>query len=66
MAEPLRATVSLKITLGACVAAVLSACAVGPNFHTPAAPQDSTYGKAQQAMPATIGAAKLVPTSIVV
>jgi NodT family efflux transporter outer membrane factor (OMF) lipoprotein len=45
----------MKTSLAACVAAVLSACAVGPNFHAPAPPQDRTYGKAQQAMPAALG-----------
>jgi NodT family efflux transporter outer membrane factor (OMF) lipoprotein len=56
MAKSLRAMSGVKTSLAACTAAVLSACAVGPNFHPPAPPSDSTYGKAQQAMPATLGA----------
>jgi NodT family efflux transporter outer membrane factor (OMF) lipoprotein len=40
-------------SLGA--ATLLSGCAVGPNFHTPAAPQDTSYGRSQQAIATTIG-----------
>jgi len=55
MAKSLRAMSGARPWLGACIAAVLSGCAVGPNFHAPPPPQDSTYGKAQQALPASIG-----------
>ena len=55
MAKSLRAMSGARPCLGACIAAVLSGCAVGPNFHAPPPPQGSTYGKAQQALPASIG-----------
>jgi NodT family efflux transporter outer membrane factor (OMF) lipoprotein len=47
---------NVKVCMGLAMGAVLGACAVGPNFHPPAAPQDTSYGKAQQAIPASIGA----------
>jgi NodT family efflux transporter outer membrane factor (OMF) lipoprotein len=53
MAKPLIPPIGAA-GLGLC-AALLSACAVGPNFHTPVAPTDKTYGPAQQAVPAAIG-----------
>jgi NodT family efflux transporter outer membrane factor (OMF) lipoprotein len=56
MAEPLKTMARAKTVLGACVAAILAGCAVGPNFHAPPPPSDSSYGTAQQTMPARIGA----------
>ena len=38
-------SVSLRVVAVA-AAAVASACAVGPNFHRPAPPQDADYGSA--------------------
>ena len=57
MAKSLTAMSGARTCLGVCIAAVLSGCAVGPNFHAPPPPQDTSYGKAQQALPATIGSA---------
>ncbi|HTB68700.1 MAG TPA: efflux transporter outer membrane subunit [Steroidobacteraceae bacterium] len=54
MAKSLRLSTGTPACLGLC-AAVLSACAVGPNFHPPAVPPDKSYGPAQQALPAAIG-----------
>src|SRR5215469_1182931 len=39
-------SMSLRMVAGAAVAAVAAACAVGPNFHRPAPPQDLDYGNA--------------------
>jgi len=55
MAKSLRTTAGTGACAALCVAALLTACEVGPNFHAPAAPGDASYGKAQQAVPATIG-----------
>ena len=43
------------ITMAVC-AVLLAACAVGPNFHAPAPPPDASYGHAQPAAGAAIGA----------
>jgi len=53
MAKSLSAARGVPLCLGLC--AMLSACAVGPNFHAPAAPADPGYGPAQQTFPAAIG-----------
>lgn len=55
MAESLRLMAAASACASLC-AAVLSACAVGPNFHPPGVPPDQTYGPAQDALPAAIGA----------
>jgi NodT family efflux transporter outer membrane factor (OMF) lipoprotein len=56
MAKSLRLVAAARACVSVC-AAVLSACAVGPNFHRPAPPADQSYGPAQQAIPAAIGSA---------
>jgi NodT family efflux transporter outer membrane factor (OMF) lipoprotein len=53
MAKSLSAPRRALPCLGLC--ALLSACAVGPNFHAPAPPPDQSYGPAQQTFPAAIG-----------
>ncbi len=54
MAKSLRLLAGARACTSVC-AAVLSACAVGPNFHPPAVPADKGYGPAQQTIPAAIG-----------
>jgi NodT family efflux transporter outer membrane factor (OMF) lipoprotein len=53
MAKSLSPSRRAPLYLGLCT--LLSACAVGPNFHAPAAPADQSYGPAQQTFPAAIG-----------
>jgi NodT family efflux transporter outer membrane factor (OMF) lipoprotein len=46
---------SLIIAAGVGVGALLSACAVGPNFHTPAPPRDAGYSRSLTPTATTIG-----------
>jgi hypothetical protein len=43
MAKSLTARAAVRVCAPLCIAAALAACAVGPNFHRPAAPTDSGY-----------------------
>ena len=46
---------SLKRAAGLCAATLLSGCAVGPNFHAPAAPADTGYSRSQPTPAPVIG-----------
>lgn len=58
MAKSLNRTAGTGIAVLVCAVAVLSACAVGPNFQPPSLPKDGNYGNAQQGLPATLGSGR--------